>query len=84
MTWLAFIAALTRALPVVLDIASRIKASADAAVARGQGADEAVAAGLKLVAAQLAMADEAVAEAKQKQAAHPGSDDGLDNQFRRD
>lgn len=84
MTWLAFIAALAKALPVVLDLVSRFKASADAAAARGQGYDAAVADGLKQMAEQLAAADKAVNEARAKQAAHPGSDDGRDIQFRRD
>lgn len=84
MTWLAFIGALAKALPVLLDLVSRFKASADAAAARGQGYDAAVADGLKLMTAQLAAADEAVNEARAKQAAHPNSDDGRDTQFRRD
>ena len=84
MTWLAFIAALAKALPVVLDLVSRFKASADAAAARGQGYDDAVADGLKAMTEQLAAADEAMNEARAKQAAHPGSDDGRDIQFRRD
>jgi hypothetical protein len=83
-TWLAFIAALAKALPVVLDLVSRFKASADAAAARGQGYEEAVADGLKLMTKQLAEIDEGVGEARAKQAAHPGSDDGRDTQFRRD
>lgn len=82
--WLAFVAALARALPLVLDLVSRFKASADAAAARGHGYDQAVADGLKAMTDQLAAADEAVAEAKARQAAHPDSDDGLDTQFRRD
>ncbi|QDM32110.1 hypothetical protein FNL55_12760 [Tardiphaga sp. vice352] len=83
MTWLAFIAALAKALPVVLDLVSRFKASADAAAARGQGYDEAVADGLKLMTQQLAEIDVSVEEARQKQAATPG-DAGRDTQFRRD
>jgi hypothetical protein len=82
--WLAFIAALLKAAPQLIDLVSRFKASADAAAARGQGYDQAVADGLKLMDAQLAAADDAVALARQRQAAHPGSDDGLDAQFRRD
>ena len=84
MTWLAFIGALARALPVVLDLISRFKASADAKAARGEGYDLAVADGLKLMTEQLTAADEAVAAARAKQAANPGSDDGRDTQFRRD
>ncbi len=84
MTWLAFIGALAKALPVVLDLVSRFKASADAATARGIGYDQAVSDGLKLMTAQLAMADEAVNEAKVNQAAHPNEDAGRDTQFRRD
>lgn len=84
MTWLAFIGALAKALPVVLDLVSRFKASADAAAARGQGYDEAVADGLKLMTKQLAEIDESVEVARAKQAAHPGSDDGRDTEFRRD
>ena len=84
MTWLAFIAALTKALPVVLDLVSRFKASADAAAARGIGYDLAVADGLKLMTAQLTEIDEAVEDARAKQAARPDSDDGRDTQFRRD
>lgn len=83
-SWLAFIAALVKVLPMVIDLVSRFKASADAAAARGQGYDAAVADGLKLMAEQLAAADEAVNDARKRQAAHPGSDDGLDTQFRRD
>jgi hypothetical protein len=83
-SWLAFIAALVKVLPLVLDLVSRFKASADAAAARGQGYDAAVADGLKLMAEQLAAADQAVNDARQRQAAHPGSDEGLDTQFRRD
>jgi hypothetical protein len=83
-TWLAFIAALAKALPVVLDLVSRFKASADAAAARGQGYEEAVADGLKLMTKQLAEIDESVDQARAKQAAHHGSDDGRDTEFRRD
>jgi hypothetical protein len=82
--WLAFIAALAKALPMVLDLVSRFKASADAAAARGQGYDQAVADGLQLMTKQLAAADEAVSEARSKQASHPGSDIGRDTEFRRD
>ena len=83
MTWLAFIAALAKALPVVLDLVSRFKASADAKAAQGVGYDQAVADGVKLMVKQLAEIDESVEEARAKQAATPG-DDGRDTQFRRD
>lgn len=83
MTWLAFIAALAKALPVVLDLVSRFKASADAKAAQGVGYDQAVADGVKLMVKQLAEIDEAVEAARAKQAVAPG-DDGRDTQFRRD
>lgn len=83
-SWLAFIAALVKVLPLALDLVSWFKTSADAAAARGQGYDAAVTNGLKLMAEQLAAAEEAVNDARQRQAAHPGSDDGLDAQFRRE
>ena len=83
MTWLAFIAALTKALPVVLDLVSRFKASADAKAAQGVGYDQAVSDGLKLMTQQLTEIDEAVNDARTKQAARPG-DEGRDTQFRRD
>jgi hypothetical protein len=82
-TWLAFIAALAKALPVVLDLVSRFKASADAKAAQGVGYDQAVADGVKLMVKQLAEIDEAVEVARAKQSATPG-DDGRDTQFRRD
>lgn len=84
MTWLAFVGALAKALPVLLDLVSRFKASADAAAARGQGYDAAVADGLQAMAAQLAAADDAINEARARQSSHPDSDDGRDTQFRRD
>jgi hypothetical protein len=83
-TWLAFIAALAKALPVVLDLVSRFKASADAKAAQGGGCDQAVADGIKLMTKQLGEIDVAVEEARTNQAAHPSSDDGRDTQFRRD
>lgn len=83
-SWWTFVAAALKSLPIVLDLVSRFKASADAKAARGEGYDQAVADGLKLMTEQLAAADEAVNEAKAKQAAHPDSDDGRDTDFRRD
>ena len=84
MTWLAFVAAALKALPLLLNLISQFKASAEAKVQRGLGYDEAVADGLKLMTKQLAEIDESVEEARAKQAAHPGSDDGRDTEFRRD
>jgi hypothetical protein len=82
-TWLAFIAALAKALPVVLDLVSRFKASADAKAAQGVGYDQAVADGVKLMVKQLAEIDESVEEARANQEATPG-DNGRDTQFRMD
>ena len=84
MTWLALAAAALKALPLLLNLNSQLKASAEAKVQRGIGYDEAVADGLKMMTRQLAAIDEAVGEARAKQAAHPGSDDGRDTEFRRD
>ncbi len=81
---MALVLALLRAAPEVVALVSRFKTAADAAAARGQGYDQAVSDGLKAMSEQLAAADEAVNEAKARQAAHPDSDDGLDTQFRRD
>lgn len=84
MTWLAFLLAVLKALPAAIQLASAIKATADAKFNQGIGRDQAVAEGLALANAQLLQVDHAVDEAKKKQAAHPGSDDGRDTQFRRD
>ncbi|ACF02402.1 hypothetical protein Rpal_3904 [Rhodopseudomonas palustris TIE-1] len=79
---LVFIASLLlKALPRLIGLVSRYKASADADVAHEQGHGQAVADGLKLMGVQLFAA---VTEARERQAAHPGSDDGLDTEFRRD
>lgn len=50
-------------------------------MAHEQGHGQAVADGLKLMGVQLFAA---VAEARERQTARPGSDDGLDTEFRRD
>lgn len=84
MSWMTLVLALLKAAPEVISLVSRFKASADAAAARGQGYDQAVSDGLKEMSAQLAAADEAMNEARARQAAHPDSDDGRDTQFRRD
>ena len=82
-TW-AFISAALKALPLILQLIQQFKSSADAKVARGIGYDQAVADGLKVMSEQLKAADEAVQAARDKQAAHPNSDDGRDTDFRRD
>ena len=84
MTWLALLAAAIKSLPLLLNLISQFKASTEAKVQRGLGYDEAVADGLRAVTKQLAEVDEAVDDAREKQASHPGSDDGRDTQFRRD
>ena len=84
MSWLALAAAALKALPLLLNLISQFKASTEAKVQRGLGYDEAVADGLRAVTKQLAEVDEAVQEARERQTAHPGSDDGRDTQFRRD
>ena len=84
MTWTAFILAAVKALPALIALISAIKASADAKKNQGIGYDQAVQDGMEAVTKQLQIADEAVEEAKQRQAANPGSDDGRDIQFRRD
>lgn len=84
MTWLALVTAAIKSLPLLLNLISQFKASAEAKVQRGIGYDEAVADGLKLMTKQLAEIDESVDGARAKQAAHPGSDDGRDTEFRRD
>ena len=83
MTWLALAAAAIKSLPLLLNLISQFKASAEAKVQRGIGYDEAVADGLKLMTKQLAEIDEAVGEARARQSATPG-DDGRDTEFRRD
>lgn len=82
--WGAFLLAALKALPALISLISAIKQSADAATNRGIGYDQAVADGLSLATKQLQDSDEAVNEAREKQAANPGSDDGRDTEFRRD
>lgn len=84
MSWTAFILAALKALPALIALISAIKTTADAKVNQGIGYDQAVQDGLESAAAQLRLADEAVEEAKQRQAKHPGDDEGRDIQFRRD
>lgn len=83
-TWWAFFVAAVKALPLVLGLIQQIKSAADAKANQGIGYDQAVADGLKAASEQLAMAQEAVNEAKARQDAHPGSDEGRDTDFRRD
>lgn len=84
MSWLTFLAAALKALPLVLQLIQQVKSAADAKANQGIGYDQAVSDGLRTATEQLAQADAAVAEAKAKQAAHPDSDDGRDTEFRRD
>lgn len=83
-SWWTFVAAAIKSLPLVLQLISQFKSAADAKANQGIGYDQAVADGLKIVSEQLAAADEAVNAAREKQAAHPNSDDGRDTEFRRD
>lgn len=83
-SWWTFIAAAIKALPLVLQLIQQIKSAADARANQGIGYDQAVADGLQAASEQLALAQEAVNEARAKQAAHPDSDDGRDTDFRRD
>ncbi len=83
MSTLTFILALLKAAPELIALVARFKASSDAKAARGEGYDAAVADGLKLMTKQLAEIDDAVEDARAKQASAPG-DDGRDTQFRRD
>lgn len=83
-SWWTFIAAALKALPLVLQVIQQVKSAADAKANQGIGYDQAVADGFKTASEQLALAREAVNAAREKQAAHPGSDDGRDNDFRRD
>lgn len=83
-TWWTFVAAALKSLPLVIQLISQIKSSADAKANQGIGYDQAVAEGFKLASEQLAAADEAVNAARDKQAKHPNSDDGRDTDFRRD
>lgn len=83
-TWWTFFVAAVKSLPLVLGLIQQIKSAADAKANQGIGYDQAVADGLKSASEQLRQAGEAVQEARDKQAAHPGSDDGRDTEFRRD
>lgn len=83
-SWGTFLAAALKALPLVLQLIQQVKSTADAKANQGIGYDQAVADGLQSASDQLRQAAEAVNEAKQKQAAHPDSDDGRDTDFRRD
>lgn len=84
MGWTAFLLAALKALPALISLISAIKASADAKRNQGIGYDQAVADGLTAATEQLRAADEAVNEARARQAAHPDSDEGRDTSFRRD
>lgn len=84
MGWTAFLLAALKALPALISLISAIKASADAKRNQGIGYDQAVADGLSLATKQLQAADDAVNEARARQAAHPDSDEGRDTSFRRD
>lgn len=81
--WTFFVAAV-KSLPLILQLIEQIKSTADAKANQGIGYDQAVADGFQLATKQLQEAAAAVEEARAKQAAHPGSDDGRDTDFRRD
>jgi hypothetical protein len=83
-SWGAFVLAALKALPALISLISAMKASADAKRNQGIGYDQAVADGFAQITKQLQAADEAVSEARARQAAHPDSDDGRDTSFRRD
>lgn len=83
-TWWTFFVAAVKSLPLVLGLIQQIKSAADAKANQGIGYEQAVADGLKTASEQLAMAQEAVNDARQRQDAHPNSDDGRDTDFRRD
>jgi hypothetical protein len=83
-SWWTFVAAALKSLPLILQLIGQFKSAADAKANQGIGYDKAVADGLKVMSDQLKAADEAVQAARDKQALHPGSDDGRDTDFRRD
>lgn len=83
-TWGTIIWALLQALPEVLKLATAFKASVDAKVNRGIGFEAAVAEGLQQMQKDLEASDAAVQAARDRQAKSPGSDEGLDTDFRRD
>lgn len=83
-TWWTFFVAAVKSLPQVLGLIQQIKSAADAKANQGIGYDQAVADGLKHASEQLQQAAEAVQQARDRQAAHPDSDDGRDTEFRRD
>lgn len=83
-TWWTFFVAAIKSLPLIIGLIQQIKSTADARANQGIGYDQAVADGLRHASEQLQQAAEAVQQARERQAAHPDSDDGRDTDFRRD
>lgn len=83
MSWAALVLALLRALPTLLALLKSVDDRARAAEARGEGYNEAVAAGLAKM--RDAYESDALADAQTEKdhAAHPGENAGYDNEFRR-
>lgn len=83
MSWAALVLALLRALPMLLALLKSVDDRARAAQARGEGYNEAVAAGLDKM--RVAVESDAIADAEtaRDHAAHPGEDAGYDTEFRR-
>ena len=79
----AFLLAALKVLPLVLNLISMFKRSADEKVQRGLGYDQAVKESLEEGAARLKLARKAEQEALQDHAAHPTTDDAFDQDFAR-
>jgi len=81
-TWLSFLAAAIKSLPLILQLIQQFKSSADAKVQRGLGRDEAVAEAAAEFQRKISIASGVEAEAA-KAHATKSDDTAFDNEFRR-
>lgn len=82
MTWTAFVLAALKALPALIQLIASIKVSADAAINRGVGYDQAVSDVLKSTADRIALAQQ-VEEQADKDHAEKSDDTAFDPDFKR-